>query len=118
MGASATPTSRSTVSRPFSSCAAPRSGSGSQGLGGIGRGQGLQWRIGDDGKASFLWEECFLACFLLLLLFLESSPDTVVVPASPEGHRSHRGLAKADGEQGDDFIFTPVAKMHFRPQIS
>ena len=33
VGASATPTSRSTVSRPFSSCAAPRSGSGGQGLG-------------------------------------------------------------------------------------
>ena len=31
--------------------------------------------------------------------FLESSPDSVVVPVSPEGRESHRGLAKADGKQ-------------------
>lgn len=67
---------------------------------GLGVGRGLRWRWGR--WKSFIpcgrnvsWPAASFSSYC----FLESSPDTVVVPASPEGHESHRGLAKADGEQ-------------------
>ena len=72
----------------------PRAGAG------LGLGRGLQWR---EGRwKSFIpcgrnvsWPAAPFSSYS----FLESSPDAVMVPVSPEGRERHRGLAKADGKQ-------------------
>lgn len=64
MGASATPTSRSTASRPSSSCAAPRSGSGAEGCGLGARGGLGAGRL----RGSLPWGGTLLGLFLPSLL--------------------------------------------------